>query len=160
MAVVRGLHSKTRVSQWPEHKTTMKIKPIGYSYAYRSRWRSILSPLLRLQLSIDLGRRGSYIPLVSQIPTSTQHQGAAVLPAAAAGSADPDFLAESVAGLPGSRLNGLRVRVSDRRDGGDRERRSNRDGRRGSGSVWSKRERLGRRSSSAMASFYPSDVLF
>lgn len=82
-------------------------------------------------------------PVSFSIPDQTT-QGAAVLPAAAAGSAEPDFLAESVAGLPGSRLNGLRVRVSDRRDGGDRERRSKRDGRRGSGSVWSKRERLGR----------------
>lgn len=39
---------------------------------------------------------------------------------------------------------------SDCRDEGDRERRSKRDGRRGSGSVWSKRERLARRLSSAM----------
>ena len=66
-----------------------------------------------------------------------------VRPAAAAGS--------PTVGLRESLLNGLRLRlVSACRDEGDLERLSNRDGLRGSGSVWSKRDRLERRSSSAI----------
>lgn len=57
------------------------------------------------------------------------------LPAAAAGSTEA-FTGASPAGLRGSRLSGLRVRVdSDCLADGDRERRSNRERRGGSGSV-------------------------
>lgn len=59
-------------------------------------------------------------------------------PAAAAASVG-DFLASGVASF----AMGLRsLPGSERRDGGDRERRSNRDVLLGSGSVWSKRERF------------------
>lgn len=71
------------------------------------------------------------------------------IPAAAAGS-EATGLGASPAGL--SRLSGLRVRAdSDCLSDGDRDRpRSNRERRGGSGSVWSKRDRFTRRSSSAM----------
>ena len=60
---------------------------------------------------------------------------AAAAAAAAAGSFCP--------GLELSRGSGLLLRVgSDLFDGGDLERRSNLDGRLGSGSRWSKRDRL------------------
>jgi hypothetical protein len=66
-------------------------------------------------------------PLQTEITASN-------LPAAAAGSSEA-FAGPSPAGLRGSRLKGLRVRVdSDCLADGDRERRSNRE-RRGSGSV-------------------------
>lgn len=72
-------------------------------------------------------------------------------PAAAAGSTADGFAGVSAPGLRLSgRLNGLRVRAdSDCLLDGDRERRSKRE-RRGSGSVWSKRDRFTRCSSSAM----------
>lgn len=58
-------------------------------------------------------------------------------PAAAVGSCGlADFAEASTPGLRGSLLSGLRCRAdSDCRVVGDRERRSNRDCRRGSGSV-------------------------
>lgn len=108
----------------------------------------MLDSFLSLQLGIDFGGGSSYfsnqLRATIHFPKTKQAQN---IPAAATGSAL--LLAP---GLRGSRLSGLRVRVaSDCREEGDRERRSNRDWRRGSGVVWSKRERLGRRSSSAMA---------
>lgn len=125
--------------------------------------------LFNLQLLTGLAGGVSWVPffacnwalilaaaaaIYGQPQTKNKPQRVITIPAAAAGSAEVDFRVESVVGLPGSRLRGLRVRVSDCRDGGDRERRSKRDGRRDSGSVWSKRERFGRRSLSAMT-IYP-----
>lgn len=113
----------------------------------------MLNAFLCLQLSIDLRCSGSYSrkeqrALAVQNALQTQFTTSS-LPAAAAGSTEA-FAGASPAGLRGSRLSGLRVRVdSDCLADGDRERRSNRE-RRDSGSVWSKRERLTRRSSSAM----------
>lgn len=112
-------------------------------YTHRTDRRNIdmLNTLLCLQLSVDLGRCGSCIlsgcqPPISHPTISSDARGRAVIPAAAAGSAPPDFFAGSALGLRGSRLRGLRVRVaSDCRDEGDRERRSKREARRGSGSV-------------------------
>lgn len=103
----------------------------------------MLDSLFSLQLSVYLGRGGSCItdPEVSSSHRSRQRISS---PAAAAGSPGDSFFA-SVLGLRGSPLRGLRVRAAaDCRDEGDRERRSNRDARFGSGSFWSKRERLGR----------------
>jgi hypothetical protein len=62
-------------------------------------------------------------------------------PAAAAGSAGLGF-AEPGAGLSEVRPRGLLLRRDSLTAGGDRERRSNLDVRFGSGSFWSKRERL------------------
>lgn len=109
----------------------------------------MLSSFLRLQLSIYLGccrgclysKHSQFWKEVLDVGTNGTQRNCPAIPAAAAGSADADFLEVS---------SGLRVRtVSGCRDEGERERRSNRE-RRGSGSVWSKRERLGRRSSSPM----------
>lgn len=65
----------------------------------------------------------------------------------------PAAAAASTAGFfgsaPPSPASGLRSRVSERRLGGERDRLSNRDFL-GSGSVWSKRDRLVRRSESSM----------
>lgn len=114
----------------------------------------MLNSFLGLQLGVDLGRCSSCsdFHIVSFCgKRKTFEAGLLAIPAAAAGSTEPDFLESSAPGLKGSRLRGLRVRVdSGCREEGDRERRSNREARRGSGSVWSKRERLARRSSSAM----------
>src|SRR5438034_4558945 len=75
-----------------------------------------------------------------------------ISPAAAAGSGAAGFLLSSMPGLCGSRLNGLRSRAdSECRVEGERERRSNLDGRRVSDSVWSNRDRLARRSLSPIS---------
>lgn len=113
----------------------------------------MLDSLFRLELSVDLGRCGSCI-MVIMVSTRTtvgqENRDKLTIPAAAAGSPG-DALLASILGLRGSPLRGLRVRAApDCRDDGDRERRSNRDARLGSGSFWSNRERLGRCSSSAM----------
>ena len=65
------------------------------------------------------------------------------LPAAAAGSSGV-FLADSEAGLPEARPTGLLLRLESEclAGGGDRDRRSKREVRFGSGSVWSKRDRF------------------
>lgn len=107
----------------------------------------MLDSFFSLQLGVDFGGSGSYYSAVSCILLYIPRPKEGLdVPAAATGSA-----LLPAPGLRGSRLSGLRVRVvSDCRDEGDRERRSNRDCRRGSGVVWSKRERFGRRSSSAM----------
>jgi hypothetical protein len=65
------------------------------------------------------------------------------LPAAAAGSTT-SFFGESVIGLPKGLPSGLLLRLVSGclAGGGDLERRSNREERFGSGSVWSKRERF------------------
>lgn len=109
-----------------------------YGGLYRADWRDVdmLNTLLGLELRIDLRRgrscgkspkRVSNARLSGIANKSFQH-----LPAAAAGSG---LLEDSLVGLRGSRLNGLRVRTeSDCRADGDRERRSKRE-RRGSGSV-------------------------
>lgn len=69
------------------------------------------------------------------------------VPAAAAASTGDFFVSE------GSSLGrGLRSLPSERRAGGDRERLSNLEARLGSGSVWSKRDRLGRFSGFSMMS--------
>jgi hypothetical protein len=71
-------------------------------------------------------------------------------PAAAAGSNEAERLSVE-AGPRRSLPKGLLLRlVSVCRDEGERERRSNREGLRGSASVWSKRERFTLRSSSPM----------
>lgn len=133
----------------------VKIQTV-FGMIYRADWWYVdmLNALLCLQLSIDL-RGGGGCSRKDQQVLAMQNLFVARnlapdLPAAAAGSTAV-FAGASPAGLRGSRLSGLRVRVdSDCLAEGDRERRSNRE-RRGSGSVWSKRERLTRRSSSVMA---------
>jgi hypothetical protein len=69
--------------------------------------------------------------------------------AAAAAASVGDFFVSGIASF----VTGLRsLPDSERRDGGERERRSNREVLLGSGSVWSKRERFTvRRSDSSMA---------
>lgn len=112
----------------------------------------MLDSLFGLQLSIDLGRCSSCITKSQHLQHAARDKdkGQIAIPAATAGSPE-DCLFASAAGLRGSPLRGLRVRAApDCREDGDRERRSNRDARFGSGSFWSKRERFARGSSSAM----------
>lgn len=76
---------------------------------------------------------------------------AAAAAAAAAGS-EGLRLAEAEAGLLEARASGLRLLRGSLTAGGDRDRRSNLDVRFGSGSFWSKRERLtARRSVSSIS---------
>ena len=106
----------------------------------------MLDTLLCLDLGIDSGSRSSYGIVSLIIGTRTLN-----LPAAAAGSEELR-LAEAEAGLLEARASGLLLRRGSLTAGGDRERRSNLDVRFGSGSFWSKRERLtARRSVSSIS---------
>lgn len=100
----------------------------------------MLNSLFGLQLGVDLSRSGSY-NVSNHRQYSREHtlsrriQGVPIIPAAVAGSEAGVFGVPAL-GLRASRLRGLRVRVaSDCREEGERERRSNREGRRGSDSV-------------------------
>lgn len=103
----------------------------------------MLDAFASLQLGIDSrGGGGCDCELAGHASRQVNWNGARIVPAAAAAS---------TAGFLGSvsSLAGLRSRVSDRLLGGERERLSKRDFL-GSGSVWSKRDRLVRRSESSM----------
>lgn len=117
-------------------------------------WRDVdmLDALARLELSIDLGRGGScgcVSTLARETKLGLEPSLGCDLPAAAAGSTG-DLAGDA----PVSRSldNGLLSRAeSSLRAEGDRERRSNLEALRGSGSFWSKRDRLAvRRSVSSM----------
>lgn len=111
----------------------------------------MLDSFFSLQLRIDFGGSSSCTPGQYATPTNREREKDGHSPAAAAGSCGLADLGASAPGLRASRPNGLRCLVaSDWREAGDRERRSNLDWRRWSGSVWSKRDRFARRSSSAM----------
>lgn len=100
-----------------------------------------------LQICIDLRSRRSWDGTCQLLPIL---EGCcACLPAAAAGSSD-GFLASEAFGLWLLLPIGLRLTLgADCLADGDLERRSKRE-RRGSGSVWSKRDRFDFRSSSPM----------
>lgn len=109
----------------------------------------VIDAFLSLELSINLGSSGSYfweVRILTSRSSFREEQRGDFLPAAAAGSTLGLFVS------PSAREIGLRSRgASERLEGGDRDRRSNRDGRLGSGSVWSKRDRfMVRRSASSM----------
>jgi len=106
----------------------------------------VLNAFPRLQLRIDLGRRRRCEVLVSDV---VHAEGGIRLPAAATASCVLRF--SSGFGLWDPLASGLRLLLdSVCLEDGDRDRRSNLEALRGSGSVWSKRERL-RGASSDMA---------
>lgn len=105
----------------------------------------MLNALFRLELRVDSRGRGSYESISHSFYSQSEEQP---VPAAAAASTG-DFFG-SVAWSLGRGLRSLAD--SERLPGGDLERRSNLEALRGSGSVWSNRERLAeRRSVSSIA---------
>lgn len=110
----------------------------------------MLDTFLGLNLSIYSGGRGGYTNHISPNHVKTRC-AVGYEPAAAAGSSAGFFFSSGV-GLRGCLPSGLLLRLdSDFLADGDRERRSKRDERLTSGSVWSNRDRLAlRRSSSAI----------
>lgn len=117
--------------------------------SHGSNWRhvNILNPFSRLKFCVDLCCSGGW---GREVSPGEQEVRCWYSPAAAAGSIDADRFSLA-SGLRGSLPNGLLLRFeSVCREEGERDRLSNLDDLRGSGSVWSKRERFTLRSSSPM----------
>ena len=99
----------------------------------------MLYTLLGLNRRIDSGSCGSYRPSAE----SEFQMVVGNIPAAAAGSAPVDFLGSELGVSELPLAAGLRLRFGSLcRVEGERDRRSKREVRFGSGSVWSKRERF------------------